>query len=238
MDLKETEILGDAAAFHWYYKSKAAALERYVRDIPLKKVLDIGAGTGFFSRFLLNKTRCEEATCVDIGYSIEKDETEGSKPIRFRREAGVVGADLVLLMDVLEHVDDDTRLLASYVAPARQGARFLISVPAFYFLWSDHDVFLEHRRRYTLSVLESVARGAGLAVERGNYYYAGVFPIAAAIRLSRRFLKVDNAPPKSHLRRHSDLVNFALTAVCHAELPFLRFNRLFGLTAFCMARKP
>jgi hypothetical protein len=238
VDQKETEILGDAAAFHWYYKSKAAAIERYVRDITFKKILDVGAGTGVFSRFLLHNTRCEEATCVDIGYSVEKDETEGSKPIRFRREADVGDADLVLLMDVLEHVDDDTQLLASYVAPARQGTRFLMTVPAFSFLWSDHDVFLEHRRRYTLSDLENVARRARLAVERGNYYFAGVFPIAAVIRLLRQFLRADDAEPKSHLKRHSELINLALTGVCHAELPFLRFNRLFGLTALCLARKP
>ena len=59
------------------------------------------------------------------------------------------GCRVILLMDVLEHVDDDVGLLRAYAEPARPGTRFIVSVPAFSWLWSAHDEFLEHRRRYT-----------------------------------------------------------------------------------------
>ena len=81
---------------------------------------------------------------------------ETGKPIHFRREIGELHADVVLLMDVLEHVEDDVGLLRQYVEKVPSGARFLISVPAFQVLWSDHDVFLEHKRRYTVAKVEHV----------------------------------------------------------------------------------
>ena len=52
-----------------------------------------------------------------------------------------------MIADVLEHVDDDLALLRQYAAKLGEGGRIVITVPAFSFLWSGHDVFLEHRRR-------------------------------------------------------------------------------------------
>ena len=54
------------------------------------------------------------------------------------------------MMDVLEHVSDDVGLVREYAKRAKPGTRFVVSVPAFMWLWSGHDVFLEHHRRYTL----------------------------------------------------------------------------------------
>lgn len=117
------------------------------------------------------------------------------------------------------------------------GARFLISVPAFQFLWSSHDVFLEHRRRYRLNQIEDVVRQAGLTVKHSSYYFGAVFPIAASIRLVRKWLHIGNQQPRSQLSRHSALVNGILGATSNAELPFLTHNRMVGLTAFCVAEK-
>jgi hypothetical protein len=140
-------------------------------------------------------------------------------------------------MDVLEHVDDDVGLLSEYVSKAPIGARFLISVPAFQFLWSGHDVFLEHKRRYRLSQIERVADLAGLRVVRSAYYFGLVFPIAAVIRVIQRVLVSEDKSPRSQLTLHSAVTNLALGALCNIELPIMRFNRLAGLTAFCLAEK-
>src|SRR6185312_12671638 len=158
MDLKESKLLRERVAEHWYYRSKARFVARLLRELRPRRILDIGAGSGFFTRCLLANTDGAEAWCVDTNYERDSDASEGASTIHFRRKTDNVAADLVLLMDVIEHVDDDVQLLRDALAQAAQNATFLISVPAFQFLWSGHDVFLEHKRRYTLRQLENVAR--------------------------------------------------------------------------------
>ncbi len=234
MDLKEEDILGAEIGRHWYYRTKAAALRRAVSGISPRRLLDIGAGSGFFSRHLLEHTDAESALCVDIGYPADRDDTVGAKPVRFRRDTGPTDCDLVLMMDVLEHVDDDRGLVRHYADKVPPGAHFLATVPAFAFLWSGHDVFLEHKRRYRLAEIEGTMCGAGLEIVRGSYYFGAIFPLAAAVRLADR----NTAEPRSSLSKHGALVNGLLTAACAAELPFFPFNRLAGLSAFVLARKP
>jgi 2-polyprenyl-3-methyl-5-hydroxy-6-metoxy-1,4-benzoquinol methylase len=138
------------------------------------------------------------------------------------------------MMDVLEHVDDDRGLVRHYAAKVPPGAHFLVTVPAFSFLWSGHDVFLEHKRRYLLGEIEAAMRVAGLNVVKGAYYFGLVFPLAAAVRLANR----GEAEPKSSLKKHGALTNSVLAAICAAELPLFPVNRLAGLSAFVLARKP
>jgi 2-polyprenyl-3-methyl-5-hydroxy-6-metoxy-1,4-benzoquinol methylase len=234
MDLKEEDILGAGIAQHWYYRSKAAALRRAVADLNPQRLLDVGAGSGFFSRHLLAEGGAQSALCVDIGYERDRDEQVAGKPVLYRRDCGATDCDLVLMMDVLEHVDDDRSLVRHYAAKVPSGAHFLVTVPAFGFLWSGHDVFLEHKRRYVLSEIEAAMRDAGLGIVKGAYYFGLVFPLAAAVRLATR----GEAQPKSSLKKHGALTNSVLAAVCAAELPLFPVNRLAGLSAFVLARKP
>ena len=150
MDLKEEDILGSDIGRHWYYQSKAAALRRMVGGLRPQRLLDVGAGSGFFSRHLL-ANGAQSALCVDVGYERTWDETVGGKPVLYRRDCDATDCDLVLMMDVLEHVDNDAGLVSHYATKVPAGAHFLVTVPAFRFLWSGHDVFLEHKRRYTLA---------------------------------------------------------------------------------------
>ena len=234
MDLKEEDILGADIGRHWYYRSKAAALRHAVGTLKPQHLLDVGAGSGFFSRHLLSEGGAQSALCVDIGYDRDRDDQVGGKPVLYRRDCGATDCDLVLMMDVLEHVDDDRSLVRHYAAKVPSGAHFLVTVPAFRFLWSGHDVFLEHKRRYRLPEIEAAMREAGLHVVRGAYYFGLVFPLAAAVRLAAR----NAGEPKSSLARHGALTNGLLAAVCAAELPLFRLNRLAGLSAFVLARKP
>ena len=234
MDLKEEDILGADIGRHWYYRSKAAALRRAVAGLAPKRLLDVGAGSGFFSRHLLSETPAESALCVDIGYPADRDDSVAGKPVLYRRDAGLTDCDLVLMMDVLEHVDHDRWLLRHYAEKVPSGAHFLVTVPAFGFLWSGHDVFLEHKRRYRLPEIEAAMRDAGLEIVRGSYYFGFVFPLAAAVRLAGR----NTTEPRSSLKKQGALTNAALTAICTAELPLFPINRLAGLSCFVLARKP
>ncbi len=234
MDLKEEDILGGDIGHHWYYRSKAAALRCAVRDLLPRRLLDVGAGSGFFSRHLLAETAAESALCVDIGYPADRDDSVAGKPVHYRRDIGPTDCDLVLMMDVLEHVDDDRWLLRHYAEKVPGGAHFLVTVPAFAFLWSGHDVFLEHKRRYRLPEIEGAMRDAGLEVVRGSYYFGFVFPLAAAVRLADR----NTTEPRSSLKKQGAFTNAVLTTICAAELPLFPLNRLAGLSCFVLARKP
>lgn len=239
MDVKEEDILGADIATHWYYVAKGRALRAFLRGARAGALLDVGAGSGVFSRQLLDAGLCERATCVDPAYAREHDETQNGRPIVFRRAVEKPAADLVLMMDVLEHVDDDRALLRQYTDAMPPGGRVMITVPAFRFLWSGHDVFLEHRRRYTRAGIEAAVRDAGLTVERSRYFYGLLFPAAAAIRLyGARKLKNREIAPKSDLRRVPEPLNRTLTLIHDLErMTLFPFNIFAGLSVFCLARK-
>lgn len=236
MDIKERAQLGERADEHWYYRSKARAVERLLRGVTPRKVLDIGAGSGFFSRRLLANSAALEAWCVDTNYAADSDVVENGKNIHFRKSVERVDADLILLMDVLEHVDDDVGLLRDAVSKAAAQATFLISVPAFQFMWSGHDIFLEHKRRYTLAALERVVETSGLCVRESRYYFAAVFPAAMLVRMTRKLLG-RTMTPASDMQLHSRPMNWLLGVVSAAELKLIAHNRWFGLTAFCVATR-
>lgn len=237
MDLKESHILNDQVEQHWYYHSKMAAIKAYTKSLAFDNILDIGAGSGFFARSLLIDGQAKAAVCVDPNYDNETNEQVDGRPLQFRKQVDVRHFELFLLMDVLEHVEDDVGLLLEYSKHAPAESYFLISVPAFNFLWSGHDEFLEHYRRYTLSQLKHVAINAGLKPTTGSYYFGLVFPLAVVSRIVKRFSKRSQTNPKSQLKQHHPLVNGVLKLACRAELPLLKHNRIICLTAFLLAKK-
>lgn len=236
MDLKEVELLGADVGQHWYYAAKAQAMIRLIGGHAGNVILDVGAGSGFFSSSLLQHTNAKEAWCVDLSYPGDSDGLVAGKPIHFRRAGHAAAADLVLFMDVLEHVNHDLDFLRSYVSQMASGTRILITVPAFQFLWSDHDIFLGHKRRYRLGEVRRIVTAAGLRPLAGHYFFAGVFPIAAGLRLVNRFLGKDKA--RSQLMQHHPFTNAMLRQICRAELPLMSWNRIAGLTIFMLAVKP
>jgi SAM-dependent methyltransferase len=237
MDIKEIDILGDDLHRHWYYISKGRALKSFLQPHHPRSILDVGAGSGIFSKILLRSTRAESAVCVDIGYDEERSEVYHHKRIEFKRSIDRSDADLALFMDVIEHVDDDVGLLRTYAEILAPGALVLITVPAFPFLFSGHDLFLEHKRRYTLPSLESTVRRAGLEVINSKYFFGLLFPVAAVQRLLNRiFLKSNHIEPKSALKKHTPLVNSILITINNLELLAFPYNRFVGLTIFCLTR--
>src|SRR5262245_29457942 len=129
MDLKEESILGNSIYDHWYYTSKGRAMRAFLKGIEPRVILDVVAGSGIFSKILLQETSAQQAICVDIGYPGPSEEVFEGKMIRFQTSVSKTDADLALFMDVLEHVDDDLSLLRSYVDNLHKRAHVLITVP-------------------------------------------------------------------------------------------------------------
>jgi len=237
MDIKEEGLIKGDIGEHWYYRAKLAALHHMISAPDPASILDVGAGLGFFSRSLLQSTNAKSAMCVDSGYSEDRDDVSAGKPLLFRRSVDQSDADLVLLMDVIEHVEDDIGLVREYADKVVPGTRFIITVPAFMWLWSSHDVFLEHVRRYTLSGIEHVIRAGGLTVECGCYFYAFLFPLVALSRGVERLKQRDQHEARSQMQEFAPALNAIFWSVCRAELSIFRANRLAGLTAFIRAVK-
>lgn len=237
MDLKEQQAIGKQIDTHWYYTSKAQMMASHLRrltgGVPVKCVLDVGAGAGWFSRWMLREGLAESAVCVDPGYEADWEEVVHGRPLIFQRTPEGLVADLVLMMDVLEHVPNDAELLSCYLDIVPKGTPVFITVPAFQFLWSGHDVYLEHFRRYTLPSLKQAIHNADAQVEAAHYYFGAIFPAAAAVRLARR----NKVAAGSDMRAVPKFVNAALKLICAAERRVMRANRLAGLTAVAICRR-
>ena len=238
MDLKEEGLIKGNIGEHWYYRAKLAALQRMIPAPDPAIILDVGAGLGFFSGSLLQSTNARSATCVDPGYAEERDDARAGKPLLFRRSVGRSDADLVLLMDVIEHIEDDIGLVREYADKVKPGTRFIVTVPAFMWLWSGHDVFLEHVRRYTLGSIEHVVRSGGLTVEYGCYFYAFLLPLVVLSRAVERLKQGGHShEARSQMQEFGPTLNAIFWSVCRAELTVFRANRLAGLTACIRAVK-
>ena len=237
MDLKEHNAIKGDPADHWYYISKGRAIKSLLGRKPIKKLVDVGAGSGVFSKMLTDEGRANHATCVDPGYQADFIGERRTDRIDFVRNIDAVDADTVLMIDVIEHVDDDVALIRDYADRAEPGTRFLISVPAFQFLWSSHDEFLDHRRRYNLPSLRQSVEDAGLEPVQLRYFFGLLFPAAAAMRLVDK--KQDTDTVESQLKSAPKWLNASLVVVHDLErLALFPFNRLAGVTAFCLAEKP
>ena len=242
MDLREeTAIKGDPSA-HWYYISKARAIKSLLGSRPIDALLDVGAGSGVFSKMLTREGRARRAVCVDPNYEDEFVGRRRSDNVSFVREVDHVDADVVLMIDVIEHVEDDVALMRDYAERAPEGARFLVSAPAFQSLWSSHDDALDHRRRYRLDELKEKVAQAGLRPLRSRYFFGLLFPAAAAMGAAERAKGERHeqaAPPQSRLSDAPQWLNQSLVALHDVErFALFPFNRFAGVSAMCLAEKP
>src|SRR2546426_12019635 len=93
---------------------------------------------------------------------------------------------ILLLLDVIEHLDADVAALETARRALRPGGLLVITVPAYRWLWSGHDVALGHRRRYTTRGLSRVVERAGLSVVHASYFNTLLFPAVALTRVWKR----------------------------------------------------
>lgn len=229
MDLKELEFVDPET--HWYYQHKYQSVIHGLERAPITgdTLVDVGAGSGFFGINVGKALGMNSIVCVDPHY--REDQISTDSRVSFVRDLGATSGALYLLMDVLEHVDDDLELLREYVRTASQGAIFLITVPAFSWLWSAHDVFLEHRRRYTLKEVRALCEQAPIDVIYARYLFAPTLPMVAMARLLRR-----KSRPGSDLRTLPTFLNHFLRGLSASELAF-GGNRLAGSTAMVVCVK-
>jgi SAM-dependent methyltransferase len=150
------------------------------------RVLDVGAGDGFMASTLLPALPYGSSIdCFDPEYTandLEQLRAAAPPGLRFARTLPKREFDVVVLLDVLEHVPEDTGLLRDLVDRClRPGGLVVVSVPAHQLLFTHHDVMLGHRRRYSLRKLLSVVEEARLHPRQsGGLFGSLLFPRAVA----------------------------------------------------------
>jgi SAM-dependent methyltransferase len=183
MDLRE--IPAGHMARHPWELARADCLLRLIEMSDVTRIGDVGAGDLFFARRLRGHARAE-VFAVDTGYTASA-EIDG---ILLRRNLAAIpdaSLDLAFLMDVLEHERDDGRLVAETVEKLRPGGRLLVTVPAYGFLFSAHDVRLKHLRRYGRAQLHELLRGLKVDSAQSFHFFSSLFLIRCAQVLLARF---------------------------------------------------
>jgi SAM-dependent methyltransferase len=244
MHHSEYEKIYELESDHWWFEGRRRLLRHFLRRFapaPTTRILDIGCGTGH-TLVYLKKLGYEEAAGVDMSaLAIDFCTQLGLSNVKQGDALALDypdGAfDTLLAFDVIEHLRDDRLALCEFHRVLRPGGVAIVTVPAFRALWSQHDVVLQHYRRYRAGDLKPLARSSGLKVDAWSYFYCTVFPLVALMRFSSRLLRS---------RRTSDLevvprpVNAILKAISGIEVKALGvLPRLpFGTSLAAVLRKP
>jgi len=236
-EFREMEALEED---HWWFRGKRLLLQALLaRTGEADRVLDVGCGTG--GVLLALAGRASMVAGVDTALmALEFCRGKGLRNVVQGSATALPFAarsfDVCVMMDVLEHLDDESILLAEVRRVLRPGGAALISVPAFRALWSQHDVTFQHRRRYTRRELRDTVQRAGLRVEWSSYTNFFLFPPALAWRTLRRWFGI--APERrTDFFTAPPLLNRALVETYRWEAALVRHVALpFGVSVACVAR--
>jgi hypothetical protein len=227
MDLIESGV--NDPIKHWYYSHKFWFIQKspFWKSDRIVRLVDIGAGSALFSKELFGRGIVDKVVAVDTGYEKVLDVKDS---IIFCRSIGYSGFTHFLLTDVLEHVERDEDFLADIVSRADRDSAFIITVPALMSLWSGHDVYLRHFRRYTKKQLRHLVEQSGLSVTSVRYTYSTVFPIAY---IQRKF--AGKGSQNSQLKENTYLVRLIMRILLVPDrwISFLPF----GVSLVLEARK-
>ena len=167
-----------------------------MRPQPGARLLEVGCGTGANLAMLGQFGALEAVELDEAARAIASARTgvvvrPGALPEAL--PADCTGYDLIVLLDVLEHVDADGAALAELRRRLRPDGRLVITVPACPWLWSRHDEAHHHHRRYTAAMLDERLAAAGFRVDTMSYFNTLLFPLVAGVRLVHRLLGIETA---------------------------------------------
>lgn len=167
--------------------------------LSARRVLDVGAGDGWFAeRLLADLPHIEQVVCWDPHYG-DADLTTDDPRLTRTRSAPTPGFDLVLVLDVLEHIDDAVAFIDGELARLTEaGTPALVAVPAHPRLFSNHDRALGHHRRYSRAeFLGQIANWLDV-VDHGPLF-TGLIPLrAAAVAVERTRRRAGEVAAQSH----------------------------------------
>jgi SAM-dependent methyltransferase len=242
MDAHEHERLARFEEWYWWHRGRRAIVQRILaRYAPAgARILDVGCGTGATT---LGLRRSGAVFGLDVGRTALEiargrglDVVQGSAAGLPARPAAF---DLVLALDVLEHLEDDVAAAREMRAALRPGGFLVATVPAYPFLWSGHDEALGHRRRYVRREIAALLARAGFEILLCAYVMGSILPAAVVVRLYERWVRRGPARRESGYVIVPAPLNSLLAWITSAESRLLpRLALPFGLSIAAVARRP
>ncbi|UIF86867.1 bifunctional 2-polyprenyl-6-hydroxyphenol methylase/3-demethylubiquinol 3-O-methyltransferase UbiG [Cupriavidus sp. UYPR2.512] len=236
LEMAETE------ATHWWFRGRREIVATILSGLALPRdasILEIGAGTGGNLAMLSQFGKISAVEMDGTALRLAREKTLDAYDIRSGRCPDDMpfpehSFDLVCLLDCLEHIADDAGSLDCAARLLKAGGAVFLTVPAYQWLWSAHDVFLHHQRRYSKRSLHALANRCGMHVERVSYFNTVLFPLAVAARVSDRLSGNQKAtgaglPPRP--------LNHALHRLFSTERHWLARRSLpFGISLMAILR--
>jgi SAM-dependent methyltransferase len=228
---------------HWWFRARRDILDRAVERLvgTTGLALTVGVGATREAEMLARRSRLVAIDrapitpdCASFALATRAD----AVALPFSDEV----FDAVFIFDVLEHIEDDARVLAEIRRVLRPGAKLLLTVPAFMFLFGLQDVVSEHKRRYRRTGLADLLRRSGFDVDYNTYFNTLLFPPIAAVRLLRRVFPgrtgdAEGGSSDFDLRLPGS-VEKVLESLFSAERHAIGATTLpFGISILCAARR-
>ena len=243
MNVGEYAEMYKLETFYWWFVSRRQLLDDLVRELSAgftrPAILDVGCGTGI-NHSVLSKygpTVCTDPSAEAVAFSRSRGIGELAQSEIETLPFAASSFDIVTALDVLEHVDDDMTAMREILRVTRNGGVLLVTVPAYGFLWSEHDEALHHRRRYAASELRNKLTNAGFEVERITYYMSLLFFPILFIRFVQSLTKRSIEAKTSHVILPAWLNRLLVGILGFERLLLRRMNLPFGVSIVCTARK-
>ena len=229
---------------HWWFVARRNIIyyliKRIIQPSGEIKILDIGCGTGREIDFF-------ESLGEVIGIDKSQDALDfckqrglGTKTIQMdARELTFENAtfDLILCLDVLEHIAHPGMALSEAYRVLKPGGYAVFTVPAFMFLWSEHDKKMGHYRRYTIEEFRQSLKKASFDIIKISYFDTFLFPIIFLIRKLKNILKISKGVTSESFVPRGAL-NYILKYIFESEKYFLRRLRFpLGVSIIAIVKK-
>lgn len=215
----------DLEQWHWWFRGRQNILERILqREMPAgpaRAILSVGCGPAEGLKWLVPLAGSQgRVVGIDRVAIYGNNLPQGVEFFTGSLEENAFPDstfDVILALDVLEHLENDTAGLRAIVRLLKPGGLLVITVPAFPFLWGSHDLVSEHYRRYTKCSLRSLLQREHVDDARITYFNTLLFPVAATIRIGRRLLGTAKHARSDFKGQSPGLLNNVLTGLLSAE---------------------
>ena len=243
MDSEAFSLMASHEEHHWWFVGRRAVIDALLDRLPLvaeTEVLEAGCGTGGNLYMLARRGRVSafEPSVVARDLARQKAQhatvVDGELPDRLPFESG--SFDLVVALDVLEHIELDQDALMSLALLVKPGGYVLITVPAHPILWGAHDRRLHHIRRYRRERLRNLCLATGCELRLLTAFNTILSPLAVTLRLLERvgpisFGNQERMPPGPVNRLLGRLFAFEGRILRRTSLPF-------GVSYAAVLRRP
>ena len=225
MQREQFELHAELESRHWWFVGRQrvlrAIVERLGSPIAGAEMFEFGCGTGGTLAAVGSGYRCAGVDPDAAGIAAAQQRFPQhhfsvwlpGEPL----PAALGRAEVVLMLDVLEHIERSREALAAVLEAMKPGAHLLITVPADMSIWSAHDEHFGHYRRYDEEMLRWEWSGRPVEVRLLSHFNALLHPVVSAVRRVNRLRGRSSGEAGTDLSMPPDAANWLLTRLFAGE---------------------